>query len=279
MRFVFHPLLFIVIILSIWQGYGLYILFAIVAVLIHESGHAISANHYGIRAKKLTLLPFGASINIECGFLPKRYQAVILLSGAFANMVACVLALSFMWVSIGLFNVIGLFIFVNMSIAFMNLLPLYPLDGGKVVALVGGRVARVVLLALSNVVFVALLVLGIVSFNWVVCVFAVSMLFTVNSESQNDFAPKFLRPVSSKQGKIKEVSIHSTMTLLEVFKRTSSSHYTKFIVTDRGNMPIYESDLEKALVIHSVDRRIYDVYGAQTTTYDIEQKIQNVASN
>jgi len=260
MKIAFHPLFIIVIALSIWAGLGVFILCGVLAVLIHEFGHAVAANRFGVQAKKITLLPFGAQVNIECAFLPRKCQAIILLSGAVANMVACILALTIVWLSFELFTVVGIFITANMSIAILNLLPFYPLDGGKVIALINNKQVTKSLFVLSNVAFAILFLLAcFVWWDWITGVFAASMLFSIHTETKNQFVSKLCKTGQAKTGKVREVAIHSNLTLFDTFKQISGRQYSKFIVTDRADFTFTENDLERYITTFALDTKIKDI--------------------
>ena len=186
-RLLIHPLFLLVAAICIWAGAGLYLVVGLLAVLIHESAHAAVAYRFGIRAKRLTILPFGAAISLDCAMLPKRVQAAIYLAGPMSNAAAAIVAGAALWAFPALFNVLGLFIVANCLTCMLNLLPFYPLDGGKVVELFGSRAAKISFW-ISNVVFVGLLILGVVWVHFALVLFACCMLFSIHTESRNEYA-------------------------------------------------------------------------------------------
>jgi len=259
MRIAFHTLLLLAIAFSVWLGLGMYMLMAVAAVLIHESAHAITANRFGIRAKKITLMPFGAQINIDCNFLPRKSQVTILLAGSFANMMVGLLAASVLWLFPQAFEIVGLFIFANVSVAVLNLLPFYPLDGGKVIALSNNKAIKKVLFIMSNAIFIVLFVGALAIQSWLLCFLSACMLLSINTEAKNLYVSKFYKTSGSKKGSVRTVAIQSSATLFEAFRQISHRQYTQFIVTDKGNHTIYETDIEKHLTNNELDTRIVDI--------------------
>jgi len=188
MRLVFHPLFLAVIVIAFWSGLGFYMLACILAVLIHEFSHAAVARHFGVKAKRITLLPFGAAVNLDCSILPRRCQALILFAGALGNAIAGIVAGAFLWVIPGLFGMLGLFIVANTTIAVMNLMPFYPLDGGKIIDLFCGRRTTTAMHVLSNIVFAVLFVVACFALqSWSIALFAICMIFTVNVQGKNEY--------------------------------------------------------------------------------------------
>lgn len=134
-----HPLLWLVIIASALTGYvrELVVLFAV--ILIHELGHAAAANLFRWRVKVIRLLPFGGAAEVEeSGNIPAWQETIVVLAGPLQNALMIVLAL--LCRETGLWSEVwaAYFIQVNMMIGLFNLLPIYPLDGGKLVHLILG---------------------------------------------------------------------------------------------------------------------------------------------
>lgn len=109
-------------------------LFAAVAlfgsVALHEFGHAYAASRYGIRTRSVTLFPFGGVAAIERMPRNPRQELVIALAGPAVNFVlaAGFGALAFVTAS----QIVGILAAMNVGMGLFNLIPAYPMDGGRV---------------------------------------------------------------------------------------------------------------------------------------------------
>jgi Zn-dependent protease len=112
---------------------GTGLLFA--SVVLHELGHAVAARHMGLTVRQVVLFLFGGYTEIE--FDPDRpgREAAVAIFGPIVSGAA---AFVFWGLAIvapraaGTSRVLGLLVVVNAAVAAFNLLPGFPLDGGRI---------------------------------------------------------------------------------------------------------------------------------------------------
>lgn len=107
--------------------------------LIHELGHLCAGVLLGFKPKSISLIPLGFSINFKIseGEYNKKVckstfvefkKIIIALAGPLTNVIIIYLCI---FLKMELFN-LDFIIYSNYLIAFFNLLPIYPLDGGRI---------------------------------------------------------------------------------------------------------------------------------------------------
>ncbi|MFS0727369.1 M50 family metallopeptidase [Paenibacillus sp. 1P07SE] len=131
-RWSIHPLFVIVMLASVVTGYFIELITLFVIVFVHELGHVLAARGYGWQVKEVRLLPFGGVAEVEeLDHMPVREEVVVTLAGPLQNVwmgAAAWLMGEAGWISpIWADHLLQ----ANLMIGLFNLLPILPLDGGR----------------------------------------------------------------------------------------------------------------------------------------------------
>jgi Zn-dependent protease/CBS domain-containing protein len=173
--------------------YGLALVLSIfVLVLLHELGHSMMAHEYGLRVRDITLVPFGGIARIEQMPTRPRAEAMISLAGPLVNLAIALLLLPILLMvglasgnsSIQDFARFGLgdvsltgFLFylllANLTLAIFNLLPAFPMDGGRILRagvtpFMGRQGATTVAVAIGITLGILIGILGLLSGEYLI---------------------------------------------------------------------------------------------------------------
>ncbi len=100
------------------------------SVLAHEVGHVVVAQRYGVVTRRIVLLPIGGAAQMERRPLSPLEDLMISLAGPAVNLgIGAVLLPLGMATGIEMLVRIGL---VNLALGLFNLIPAFPMDGGRV---------------------------------------------------------------------------------------------------------------------------------------------------
>lgn len=115
----------------------IYILLMIFAI-IHELGHLIAGLILKFKTDEIRITPFGLQIKFNCNYNNTKEfttkKAIIALAGPLTNFVIAVILIILGKINTNLqyTYLYKLVIYSNLLIGIFNLLPIYPMDGGRI---------------------------------------------------------------------------------------------------------------------------------------------------
>jgi stage IV sporulation protein FB len=118
-----------IVILSGWELK--FIIISTVVLFIHEMGHLLAMKYFRYGNVNMLFIPLlGALVSGEKRNVPYRHEVIVLLAGPVPGIILGMMLLAFPFDFIYGYNkeAAEIFIFLNL----FNMLPLYPLDGGRI---------------------------------------------------------------------------------------------------------------------------------------------------
>lgn len=123
---------------------AIYVLALFMSVLLHELGHAVVGRRYGIRTVEIVLFPIGGVARVERNPKPSE-ELRIAIAGPLVNIVLAIILIgiaasisgTIKWdrifaKSTGSGDLLGQIAAGNLILALFNLLPAFPMDGGRI---------------------------------------------------------------------------------------------------------------------------------------------------
>lgn len=259
MKFKVNPLFFALALALIAFGHALDFVWTMLALLFHESAHALMARARGYVVKKMVLLPYGAMMSAGENF-DKTSSVLIGLAGPLCNLLLALVTFGLWWLFPSAYAYTISFLYANLSLGLFNLLPVYPLDGSRVVlgfcknkikAVKGLQIAGIVCSFLFLGLFVGSFFFGL---NFTFGIMAVFLFYGATFASKDETYSSVL-DVECKNYSLgveqKRVTVSKDVPILRLFHHVGRLTQTTFdVVDDSGNIirTLSEQDL-KAIAV------------------------------
>ena len=131
LKFKLHPLFIVFGIYFAFTGKVFSFIIYTLTALIHELGHYHASEKQGYILRRIVLMPYGALIKGEVFDLKYKDECKIALAGPLLNAFIAVCFIAIWWVFPVTYPFTEEVVVANLSLAIINLLPCYPLDGGR----------------------------------------------------------------------------------------------------------------------------------------------------
>ncbi|KXG77051.1 M50 family metallopeptidase [Thermotalea metallivorans] len=148
-------------------GYIENALLSFIVVLLHEGAHTIVAKRLGYQIYDVEIFPFGGVARMEgsIGVNP-RHEMIIAAVGPFSNLLMAFAGYQIYCRLMTKHELLLFFVYSNMMIGIFNLLPMIPLDGGRIfraymACLVGLKRATKAAVAISKILSVGIFIWGL----------------------------------------------------------------------------------------------------------------------
>lgn len=102
-----------------------------IAIIIHEAAHILAIRFAGAKIDRIDIRAFGVSVNVpELSYMPYAKEIIIAAAGPVAGLLTA--AIASLAAEVSGIGTLGYFIGINILISAINLIPVYPLDGGRI---------------------------------------------------------------------------------------------------------------------------------------------------
>ena len=270
MKITIHPLFFAFGLYFALTGKVFLFLTFTLTALLHEYGHASTAERLGYKMNKISLMPYGAVINGAIEGLSYKDEVLVALMGPLTNLTVCVFFVCLWWLIPESYPYTETIVFSNLSVAAINLLPAWPLDGGRIfsaaLSLVTTRKKAMLIVKITGIVcaiaLFSLFVFSVIknNINISILFFALFMLTGAITKTKENAYVKIFKNRSIYLGGIKErkrLILSGDLTLKQLMQKTEGNCFYALDITDKKTGEIKSLSVKQTEEILS-SYRLYD---------------------
>ncbi|QDU74567.1 Putative zinc metalloprotease Rip3 [Bremerella volcania] len=259
-------------------------------IVLHELGHALTAQRFRIKTRDITLLPIGGVARLE--HMPKepRKELLVAVAGPAVNFVIAgvlygvamsrgsIAPLSAMWATDAPF--LDRLMWINLVLGLFNLLPGFPMDGGRVLrALLGFRMsfeqATDIAAQVGQMTAIMFAMIGFFS-NWFLLFIALFVYMGAQAEAQMVHVRSMIRGVPVRDAMLRQFTVLSgNDTLGHAVDHILAGSQQGFPVTEDGQLLgiLPRNDLLKSVALHGRDKHVDEIMRQQCETIEDDEPL------
>ena len=283
----------------------IFILSIFVTVFLHELGHALAAKRYNIKTKDITLLPIGGLARLESIPEYPKQELVVAIAGPTVNIALAVITGLFITIpetkdltlqlegGVNGSNFFLNFFIVNIWLALFNLIPAFPMDGGRVLrALLAMKferhIATNIAARIGQVLAVGFVFMGFFSNPFLVFI-GLFIFLGAQAEAEFTLVKSLLKGYKVKDVLMRQYqTIEANETIKTAVAMLLNGQSRNFLVTENGISvgTLSRDEIIKALseqgenvVIHNVMNKNLIYLDANAPLEDAYQQVQESKSS
>jgi stage IV sporulation protein FB len=261
-----HPLFLAVIIFCAFYGGFLIAIIAVLTALLHECGHIFCAAKMGFKCTNIKLMPYGAAAVCDLDGINVKDEIRLALAGPAINLLICIICAGLWWFFPETYAFTDSVMYISLAMFVVNLLPAYPLDGGRVayailVKFFSERVARIVLKVSALIITVALVVLFFVfNYNLTFLTFAAFLVCSAFEKPHSAVKINFSTNGKLKRGmEIKYIAVDKDITFKDAVKLLDDKKYLVLQMYDDGFLnEITQDELYDKMTERRICDKVFD---------------------
>jgi Zn-dependent protease len=284
-----------VVFIDMRQGLGLgpilysvlFVLTIFLCVVLHELSHSLTARHYGISTRSITLLPIGGVADLEKMPEDPRQELAVSIAGPLLNLTIALV----LWILLSVSgrlnldpsdfrvitgsNFLVLLMFANLMLAVFNLVPAFPMDGGRVFrSLLAMKLPRdkatMVAMNIGKVFAFFIAIWGIYTNPFLIFI-AIFIYIGAQREYEMVKYTSVLSGFTVDQVLMHEYTpLHPHDTLKRAVDILLDGPEQRFIVTDEDKVVgiLARNDIIQGLMTYDEDAEVKKIMNSNVTTFD-----------
>ncbi len=275
MKVKIHPLFFATMLFCALFGGLPSALICLVTALMHESGHIFCAARMGFKCETVKIMPYGAAAMCDVDGIRAGDEIRLALAGPLVNAAVCVALAGLWWFFPESYAYTDTIMRANVAMLAVNLLPAYPLDGGRVAGCVLAklfkkRTALIILKVIASLCAAALFVAFFFSgYNPTLIMFSLFLVCSAIEKTPSAELINFSSEGKLKRGiEVKYVLCDKNLTYKDAFKRLDDKRYLVLQLYDNG---VADEITQDELYAQAGEHSFYDkVFGDEADGADEE---------
>ena len=273
----------------------LFVLSIFFTVFLHELGHSLAAMKFGVKTRSITMLPIGGVASLER--IPEKpsEELIVAIAGPAVNIALAILTFFFIDFpdlatlpdvlkdGVNGSNFFIQFFIVNIWLSIFNLIPAFPMDGGRVLrALLSYKIPRHkatnIAARIGQLIAILFIIIGFYSNPFLIFI-GIFIILGAYSESEMVKTNFMLKGVKAKDVAMKNfISIDENETLEKAVQHLLNSQNNAFVILS-GNAPVATLSRDEIILNLSAGKKedtLKNIITRQIHTVDAEESVEKI---
>ena len=207
-----HITTYTILLLSILTGQFRILMFIMILIIIHETGHILAAKLFNWKINKINILPFGGNINFDIKLNESiKKEAIVIIMGPIFQIIGTLILINLPIVS---YKEIIEIKNISYSLILFNLIPIVPLDGSKLLFLTLNNItsykkSHIYLIYISIILSVIIIINNYLNFTFQIILFFLIYKIYEQYKNHNNIINKFILErylYKQSRGKLKKIN-------------------------------------------------------------------------
>lgn len=274
--FKFHWSFFVLGLIMIYFGEGLLYFCCTITVILHEFGHAFVGKNMGYKLNTISLMPYGASLSGNNAPFKPKDEVKIALAGPLVNIFIVLIITTLWWFFPSFYAYTQNFYNANVSTILYNLLPIFPLDGGRVMLGLlstkmprkkAFKITKIVGFIATGLVFACFFMSFFSNLNYSLGINALFLLIGLFDDDKSAYYIN-IQDIKNKQEKLskglflKTIAISENSSIYDAYKILDKNNINQLYIMDENykvKKSLGESELENLIFSLPLDTKLKDI--------------------
>lgn len=258
----FHPLFIVFAFILVYFGWSGQFCVYMLTLCIHEYAHYFVAKKCGYKLNKVVFMPYGAGIGGNSQIINPTHEILIAVAGPIVNFVCVIVCVALWWIFPQTYFYTFDFVFSSFALGAFNLIPVFPLDGGRVAIcyfikktnkLMVYKIMKAVGFLFSFLFFILFFISVFFSINLTYMFTSVFLFLSCFGTEENVYFERVVLSSKTRQishpVELKTFVVNKSVPLYKLVKHIGGNFYTQFYVMENNKVikVLTESEVIKIL--------------------------------
>jgi Zn-dependent protease len=273
----------------------LFVMSIFFTVFLHELGHSLAALKFGVKTKSITMLPIGGVASLER--IPEKpfEELIVAIAGPAVNIFLAIITFIFIEMpaaenipdilkaGVNNSNFFLQFFIVNIWLSIFNLIPAFPMDGGRVLrAMLSYKIPRHkatnIAARIGQFIAIIFIIIGFYTNPFLIFI-GIFIILGAYSESEMVKTNFMLKGVKAKDVAMNNfISMDENETLDTAVKHLLNSQSNAFVILS-GNAPIATLSREEIIQLLAAGKKneqLKNIISQQIHIVDAEEGVEKI---